>query len=69
MHDPYETAEERRHRNGAMTIDEFVRRYGIGRTKTYMEIKAGRLITKRAGARRLISDEAARSWFESLPAA
>jgi hypothetical protein len=39
MHDPRETAEERRHRNGAMTIDEFRRRYGISRTKTYMEIE------------------------------
>ena len=64
-----ETAEERSHRSGAMSIDEFVKRYNIAATRVYAEIRAGRLLTKRLGARRLISDEAAQAWFDALPAA
>jgi excisionase family DNA binding protein len=47
----------------ALSIKEFSRRNGIGRTTVYKEIKEGRLRTKKVGRRRLISCEEERRWF------
>lgn len=51
----------------AFSIPEFCRRYGIGRSKVYEEIKAGRLIAVKAGHRTLIREEDAEKWLRSLP--
>lgn len=44
------------------TIEEFKRVYKIGHTKTFQEIKAGRLQTYNVGRRRFISGRAAEGW-------
>jgi excisionase family DNA binding protein len=51
----------------AYTVAEFAEAYGVGRTLIYVEIKAGRLRSKRAGGRRLILAGDARAWFDALP--
>lgn len=43
-------------------INEFAQRHGIGRTKTYQEIKAGKLKSFKVGKITLISKEAAEAW-------
>ena len=52
---------------GALSIREFCQQYATGRTRTYEEISAGRLLAKKHGARTLIPREAARRWLDSLP--
>jgi hypothetical protein len=49
------------------TIKGFMARNGIGRTKTYAEIAAGRLKVRKCGRRTIIlpADEVA--WRQSLP--
>jgi excisionase family DNA binding protein len=51
----------------AFSIDEFCRRYGVGRTTAYEEIKAKRLQVAKAGKRTLVTADAAESWLKSLP--
>lgn len=53
----------------AFTIEGFTAAYGVGRTKIYEEIKAGRLTTYRLGKRRYISAQAAATWQAGLEAA
>jgi excisionase family DNA binding protein len=50
-----------------MSIRAFCETYGVGRTKVYEEIKAGRLKARKAGRRTIIGDEAAEEWWRSLP--
>jgi excisionase family DNA binding protein len=45
-----------------ISVDEFCRRYGIGRTLTYAEIKAGRLRSCKIGRRRVIRIDDAEAW-------
>jgi len=55
---------------GAWTILDFARRHGIGRNSVLAEIKAGRLVARRAIGRKLvITAEDAREWRQSLPKA
>jgi excisionase family DNA binding protein len=61
MHGATSTFERRNYR-----ISEFSQVYGIGRTKTYQEIKAGRLGTFKVGRITLISREAAEMWQASF---
>jgi excisionase family DNA binding protein len=49
------------------SVAEFCSRYGVGRTTTYEEIKAGRLQAVKAGKRTLVTADAAESWLKSLP--
>ena len=51
----------------AFSVNEFCRRYGVGRTTAYEEIKAGRLQVVKAGKRTLVPFDAAESWLHSLP--
>jgi hypothetical protein len=51
----------------AFGIDEFCRRYGIGRTTAYDEIKAGRLRRRKVGKRSIIAEGDAEAWLEGLP--
>jgi hypothetical protein len=52
---------------GAMTIAEFCAWARIGRTMAYAEVKAGRLQLRKAGAKSLVTREAAEAWLRSLP--
>jgi excisionase family DNA binding protein len=52
---------------GAMTIAEFGRQYGVKRTFTYEELKAGRLKAMKAGSRTLIRRADAEKWLKALP--
>jgi hypothetical protein len=51
----------------AYSIDRFAMLFDIGRSKVYEEIRAGRLKTKKAGARTLITHEDALAWLAALP--
>ena len=69
----------RRHGTSAMSTDdgnltklaygvqEFGAVAGLGRTKVYAEIAAGRLRAKKAGRRTIILAEDARAYLASLP--
>jgi excisionase family DNA binding protein len=50
-----------------MSIDDFCQRYNTGRTKTYEEIKAGRLRALKVGKRTIITDDDAEHWLRQLP--
>ena len=52
----------------AYSISGFAQSVGIGRTKLYEEIAAGRLRARKAGKRTIISVEDARAYIASLPA-
>lgn len=51
----------------AMSIREFCSVAGISRSRTYEEIKAGRLRILKCGRRTLITNEAVEAWVRSLP--
>jgi hypothetical protein len=59
-------SENEREEIGALTVAEFRRRYRIGNTKFYEEIKAGRLRAVKLGTRTLILLRDARTWERSL---
>lgn len=50
----------------AYSINEFCQLFSIGRTKTYDEIKEGRLPIIKIGSRTLIKADDANQWLESL---
>jgi hypothetical protein len=54
---------------GAMTVGEFCEWARIGRTTLYAEVKAGRLVLRKAGAKSLILVADAEAWLRSLPTA
>lgn len=54
------------HSYRAMRISDFCDRYGIGRTKTYGEIKSGRLRAFKSGRSTLIKCDDADAWLVSL---
>ena len=51
----------------AFSPDEAAFRAGVGRTLIFAEIKEGRLIAHKAGARTLITVDALVDWIKSLP--
>ena len=53
----------------AFAVKEFLAAYGIGRTKFYEEVKAGRLKTRKVGKRTLITRSDADAWLNNLPVA
>ena len=53
----------------AFSPDEFAKRYGIGRTTIFAEIKAGRLVARKIGKRTVITVQDGRAWLASLPRA
>ena len=59
---------QRRARQRAMSIDGFCKGYGIGRTKAYEELNAGRLRARKAGRRTIITADDAENWLSRLPA-
>jgi excisionase family DNA binding protein len=58
---------QRQRRRRAMSLTEFCERYGPSRTKTYEEIKCGRLRAIKCGKRTLITEDDAEAWLMSLP--
>lgn len=56
-------ADERR----VYTVQEFMDRYCISRTRTYAEIGAGRLVARRLGRRTFIARDDADAWVMALP--
>ncbi|WP_454628445.1 hypothetical protein [Bradyrhizobium cenepequi] len=55
--------------DGAMSIDEFCRRYCVGKTKAYAEAKAGRLQMLKIGSKTVVARAEAQRWLNSLPTA
>jgi hypothetical protein len=51
----------------AMRPKAFMKRFGIGETKFYDELKSGRLVAKKAGGVLLVTEAAAQAWLNSLP--
>lgn len=51
----------------AYDMKSFCERYGIGRTRAYAEIGAGRLRAVKLGSKTLIRVEDAEAWRDSLP--
>jgi hypothetical protein len=62
----FECERQRRARQRAMSIDGFCKGYGIGRTKVYEEINAGRLKARKAGRRTIITVDDAEDWLSRL---
>ncbi len=62
-----ERERERRARQRAMSLSTFCAEYGIGRTKAYEEISAGRLRARKAGKRTIITEDDAEDWLCHLP--
>jgi hypothetical protein len=58
---------ERRSQQRAMSLAEFCRDYGTGRTTAYREIKMGRLRVRKCGKRTLVLQDDAEAWLRSLP--
>jgi hypothetical protein len=53
---------------GAMSIDEFCRWACVGKTKTYAEAKAGRLLLRKIGSKTVVLRTDGEQWLRSLPA-
>ncbi len=51
----------------AFGVEEFCRRYGVGRTTAYAEMKAGRLPRRKVGKRSIIAEDDAEEWLRALP--
>jgi excisionase family DNA binding protein len=51
----------------AYPIDVFAEAVGVGRSKIYEEIRAGRLHAKKLGSRTLITAQAASDYLSQLP--
>jgi hypothetical protein len=62
-----DTERRRRARQRAMCINDFCRRYGLGRTKAYEELKSGRLRGRKIGKRTIVTEDDAEEWLLSLP--
>lgn len=52
----------------AYTLPDFLKLAGIGRTKFYDDVNAGRLKAKKNGARTIVLAADAKAYLESLPA-
>ena len=51
---------------GAMSVKEFCEKYGIGTTKFYEEVKAGRLRAVKCGTRTLVLNRDSIAWERTL---
>jgi hypothetical protein len=51
----------------AYPLNDFADAIGVGRSKVYAEIKAGRLKAKKIGSRTIITSDAAHTYLDALP--
>jgi hypothetical protein len=51
----------------AYQIDDLAVAIGIGRSKLYAEIRAGKLKAKKVGSRTIVTSPAARDYLDALP--
>lgn len=51
----------------ALSVSDFARAYGIGRTTAFQELRSGRLRSYKLGKKTLIAADDAEGWFRSLP--
>src|SRR5262249_5008420 len=51
----------------ALSIKDFCRNYGVGRSLAYQLIGSGTLEAKKLGAKTLIDSASAERWYRSLP--
>jgi excisionase family DNA binding protein len=51
----------------AFSIAEFCRRFGVGRTKVYEELRQARLRARKIGRRTIITKDDAEDWLQQLP--
>jgi len=51
----------------AYPIDDLANAIGIGRSKLYAEIRAGKLKAKKLGTRTIVTTPAARDYLDALP--
>jgi excisionase family DNA binding protein len=56
-----------RGRPSAMSVQTFCEQYEVGRTKTYEEIRSGRLRARKAGKRTIITTDDADDWVRNVP--
>ena len=63
-----QVTQEARALRRALSVDEFCERYGLGRSKVYEELKAGRLRGRKVGRRTIITEDDAENWLRRLPA-
>jgi hypothetical protein len=53
----------------AYSLRQFCQSFGVSRSYVYLEIKANRLVVKKAGRRVLILQRDAEAWASALPSA
>jgi hypothetical protein len=51
----------------AFSPETFQQAFGIGHSKFYEEIKAGRLVARKLGTRTIILSQDAKAWAQALP--
>jgi hypothetical protein len=51
----------------AYPLNDFADAIGVGRSKLYAEIRAGRLKAKKVGSRTIITSAAAHTYLDALP--
>jgi hypothetical protein len=54
---------------GAMSVDQTCEYTGMGKTKFYAEVKAGRLEVRKNGSKSVVFRSEAERWLRSLPTA
>jgi excisionase family DNA binding protein len=50
----------------ALSVEQFCKRYGIGKSTLYVQIREGRLRLRKIGKRSVIAVEDAEIWFRNL---
>lgn len=53
--------------SGALTINDFIETYRVGRTRLYELLAEGAIVARKSGSRTLIDRDTAAAWFKSLP--
>jgi hypothetical protein len=62
-----ERERERRAWQRALSVRRFCESVGIGRTRFYHEVKAGRLRIRKVGRRTIVTADDAEEWLNHLP--
>jgi hypothetical protein len=63
-----ERERQRRAWQRALSVRSFCESVGIGRTRFYQEVKAGRLRVRKVGSRTIVLAADAEEWLNRLPA-